>query len=118
MIQLVAIGINRRDRHRDPPRFTRQLLDGFVNRLVDVVLPTGVVRAAQVGEHQADVGHLRDGHEQVGQRSRGHRGQVAVAHRHRYGVFQIRRQLIQEDHQRLLAQQLLPRLRARCTQQG
>ena len=76
------------------------------------------VGARQVGQHKADIRHVCHSDKKIGQRGCGHNAQVCIAHWHCHGVFEVWRQLIQEKHQWLTAQQLLPRFGAWGAQQG
>ena len=118
MVQLVAIRIHRRDGHGDAAGFRLDILDGAIKRGLQSVLADGEMGAREIGDDQANIVHVGHGHEQVGQGGCRHDAQVAIAGGDRDGVFQIGRQLVQEQHQRVTAQELLPGLRPRRCQDG
>ena len=98
--------------------FGADALHGTVERGLQVGLADAEVRARKVGQDQADVVHLGDCDEQVRQRGGGDDAQIGIADRDRDGVFEVRRKFVEEQHQRVAAEQLLPGLGPRRTEQG
>ena len=118
VVQLIAVGVDRRDGHGDAAGLRGDALHGAVEGVFQPRLAHTEVGARQVGQHKADIRHVCHSNKKIGQRGCGHNAQVCIAHWHCHGVFEVRRQFIQEKDQWLTAQQLLPGFRARSAEQG
>ena len=78
--------------------------------------PTLKFEPARSDSDKAHVVHFGDGDKQVRQRGGGHDAQIGISHGNGDGVFQIGWEFVQEENQRITAEQLLPRLGSRGTE--
>ena len=118
VVKLVAVRVDRGYRHCNAPRFGSDAMRCAVECGFERGLPTTVVRSGKIGDNQANIVHFRHGDKQIRQRGGGHDAQITIAHGHGDGVGQVRRQFVEEQHQRIATEQLLPCLGARCFKQG
>jgi hypothetical protein len=118
VVKLVAVRIDRRDRHGNAPRFGGDSMRCTVECRIKRGLPAAIVRASEIGDDQAHVVHFRHGDKQICQCGGGHDAEIGIAHGHGDGVGQVRREFIKEQHQRIATEQLLPGLRPWRTEQG
>ena len=75
------------------------------------------VGACQIGQHEADVVHLGDGNEKIGQCRGGHNTEISIADGHGHRVLQVGWELVEEQNERVATKELLPGLWPRCVQQ-
>ena len=92
-------------------------LNGAVECGLKRGLSDAEIRTREIGKDKANVVHFGNRDEQVRQRGGRHDTQIGIADRNGDGVFQVGRKFVEEQYQRITAQQLLPGLRSRCTEQ-
>ena len=108
MVDLVAVRLDGFERHRAPANLVLKVGQRLLNRLA-----AALVGRLEVRDHDRHVVQFADRDEHIRQRRRGDNREVRVANRLGLGVLEVRRQFVQQDEQRLAAEQVFPCLLAR-----